>query len=949
MAETFNPIISHLYSGQGGVSREITKYNNATISEINAVNNGVTTKYDFGGKYVEKMYSGDRVWNQLIENGNFASDSGWGTNNSSLSVSNNIGTLTASAQNGLMHRATAQVQGHKYLLMATIKLTTGTTDVRFSRGGSVLGGATKNTTDWQLVTYFYEGASTGNAYIGIIDRRSSGWDAIQVKNFQLFDLTLIYGAGNEPTTVAEFVHDYGDEYYPYNAGTNFSLATKLFNTIKQPLDSIKFYGNTMRWCQYSDCTNPTILSQAGNVISSKLFSFNTSHKYAFVFDWSFQTTYSGVRLTVGIWNNSMTIYNRKIFDADDKSKRYVLLSDGVASLDNQGGGTLDYTSVKIAVQVVDNSGEIITPSNTATISNVQCFDLTYVFGAGNEPTTVEEFTRRLKKLYYPFTNGEILSVEKASEYLYGINIWDEEWEVGSIDGSTGENDNSVTSLIRSKNYTTVISGETYYASIAGKNARIFYYDENKAFLSYYDRTGDGTFTVPTSASYIRFRMNTAYGTTYNHDICINLSDSSINGTYEASKGEQKMQLDSFNIWDEEWEVGKINWDGTNMSSSTNIRSKNYIRIVGGSAYYVEIPTSRVEVFYYDYNKSFISYEISSLANQTFTPPASACYMRFYTQQAYGTTYNNDICINLSDPSRNGIYVSYRRYVELNGINDVIDMVTVEKNVTLPFGLVDLGELTWYYLEASGHEAMYSTGIQSSAKHPSSDSTIANIVCGAFSTVTRNQQYNHSADFIIAMNTDGTLFVYSTTMGTTGASFKDSVKGKYLYYELADHPLNDTPILAGSYVKSAGTVDMGTLDWNYNSDRQAFYATISDAVDYTNSNVLCAKYPTVQMSVIWTGAQDKVCSMQNNYIGPGYNKRIVVRDTSYTDATTFKASVQGVPLCYELATPVETTLTAQQCAEILNGAFTKSKYSTLLTDNNNGQIDQTVDVGMWEQR
>lgn len=324
-------------------------------------------------------------------------------------------------------------------------------------------------------------------------------------------------------------------------------------------------------------------------------------------------------------------------------------------------------------------------------------------------------------------------------------------------------------------------------------------------------------------------------------------------------------------------------------------------------------------------------------------------MRFYTQQAYGTTYNNDICINLSDPSRNGIYVPYRRYVELNGVNDVVDTVIVEKNVTLPFGLVDLGDLTWYYLESSGHEAMYSTGIQSSSKHPLSDSTVANIVCGMFSTVTRNQQYNHSSDFIIAMSDDGTLFVYSTTMGTTGASFKDSVKGKYLYYELEDHPLNDTPILAGSYVKSAETVDMGTLDWNYNSDRQAFYATISDAVDYTSNNVLCAKYPTVQMSVILTGAQDKVCSMQNNYIGPSYNKRIVVRDTSYTDATTFKASVQGVTLCYELATPVETTLTAQECAEILNGAFTKSKYSTILIDNDNGQIDQTVDVGMWEQK
>lgn len=36
---------------------------------------------------------------------------------------------------------------------------------------------------------------------------------------QLIDLTATYGAGNEPTTVAQFVQDYPDVYYPYNPET----------------------------------------------------------------------------------------------------------------------------------------------------------------------------------------------------------------------------------------------------------------------------------------------------------------------------------------------------------------------------------------------------------------------------------------------------------------------------------------------------------------------------------------------------------------------------------------------------------------------------------------------------------------------------------------------------------------------------------------------------------
>ena len=37
-----------------------------------------------------------------------------------------------------------------------------------------------------------------------------------ISNFRLFDLTTMYGAGNEPTTVAQFKADYPNELYDYN-------------------------------------------------------------------------------------------------------------------------------------------------------------------------------------------------------------------------------------------------------------------------------------------------------------------------------------------------------------------------------------------------------------------------------------------------------------------------------------------------------------------------------------------------------------------------------------------------------------------------------------------------------------------------------------------------------------------------------------------------------------
>lgn len=102
----------------------------------------------------------------------------------------------------------------------------------------------------------------------------------------------------------------------------------------------------------------------------------------------------------------------------------------------------------------------------------------------------------------------------------GFNIWDEEWELGMIDDTTGNN-TSNSSLIRSKNYIIAKPNTEYYCNLSGKNAHIFCYDSNKVYLGYVNRVNNGTITTLPNTTYIRFRLNTAYGTTYNNDISIN--------------------------------------------------------------------------------------------------------------------------------------------------------------------------------------------------------------------------------------------------------------------------------------------------------------------------------------------------------------------------------------------------------------------------------------------
>ena len=45
---------------------------------------------------------------------------------------------------------------------------------------------------------------------------------------------------------------------------------------------------------------------------------------------------------------------------------------------------------------------------------IQIFDLTVMFGSGNEPTSVEEFEKMFPAAYYPYNAGEIVSAETES-------------------------------------------------------------------------------------------------------------------------------------------------------------------------------------------------------------------------------------------------------------------------------------------------------------------------------------------------------------------------------------------------------------------------------------------------------------------------------------------------------------------------------------------------------
>lgn len=141
------------------------------------------------------------------------------------------------------------------------------------------------------------------------------------------------------------------------------------------------------------------------------------------------------------------------------------------------------------------------------------------------------------------------------------------------------------------------------------------------------------------------------------------------GELLSVEGLQSHDAVGFNQWDEEWENGTILSNGTLHDNPICIRSKNYNHCIGGATYYLHCGSATsiyfMRLIFYDANKNRTSDEANWTTNTTVIAPSNACYFKIATQDAdgvtYGGTYNHDICINLSDPSRNGEYEPYDKH------------------------------------------------------------------------------------------------------------------------------------------------------------------------------------------------------------------------------------------------------------------------------------------------
>ena len=166
--------------------------------------------------------------------------------------------------------------------------------------------------------------------------------------------------------------------------------------------------------------------------------------------------------------------------------------------------------------------EALLPTETASGSIVTITDGQSVVPAKSLKVTLEPIQEGSGDPS-PSNVRPISGWDEVNVAVTGVNLWDEEWEVGAMDSSAGQNV-AGSNTIRSKNYIPVRGGVTY-CRYASENTnvwvRIFQYDADKNYISSSAGYTKTPFTTDSNTAFVRFYANAVYGNTYNHDISIN--------------------------------------------------------------------------------------------------------------------------------------------------------------------------------------------------------------------------------------------------------------------------------------------------------------------------------------------------------------------------------------------------------------------------------------------
>lgn len=203
--------VNALYDMGNGVTHQFETYSDTAYQKAVPTGAKLMSVKNIGGRSI--------VWNQLVQpTSNEITGAGVKATFSDDGIITLNGTATTTG-NAVSVQPVKNQKGHKYLLRANplsgvygvkqlLFSSQGYGDDQTGRGVIITNGSSN--AKWYYTLYLYNGVT---------------YDNVKLQP-QIYDLTLMLGSGNEPTSVEEFEKMFPADYYPYNAGEIVSAGTE---------------------------------------------------------------------------------------------------------------------------------------------------------------------------------------------------------------------------------------------------------------------------------------------------------------------------------------------------------------------------------------------------------------------------------------------------------------------------------------------------------------------------------------------------------------------------------------------------------------------------------------------------------------------------------------------------------------------------------------------------
>ena len=806
---------------------DVTRMFNGDATAINAVTSwadmaAVMPEYLSNVAYNEGEVVGrsgkvtTAVWNQLVQNGNFTTSTGWTSTSSTFSIASNVCTVayqdgTVNAVRSLVYDTVSVTKDHVYLVYMECKVTgvpedECTTIIArpewFKRGNygpkAVVDGA------WHaygILTKAGADYTTARlAFVHVLNTVNLSGASAQVRNVMMIDLSMLYGLGHAPNNIYGYTEEGAAAAIEHCRLIGHDLSTY------QPYDTGTLMGGS---ATFSDLHGVGDVKETLDVITGEK-----------------QVKYGEVDLGTLSWNLTVARFYVNLPDLSSASissicSKYV--KTGATAADMADGTYrlgLGYATAGVVALIIRDDSYTTAAAFKTAVSGVMLYyelatpttasltpqPLTFNAGLNNVYEENMDITGTPVTMEYTGTDYTI-AAKTSRVYLKDVN--------GTVERVTGVSSFSVRGGRDNVMDLTRMFGaglepgtlaDFYSLFPTWRGYRLPY---NKGSLLNFKGTG---------LKSVGFNLLNIEGRTLGQPQNTGYYPSTVRGVFDETK--YYVGLSATNYYNP-----NIVANYSMSASSITVKATNSgfgvafpIRVIPGQTYRSEDDrVSMYRVGFYTYNGTFISWT----DGRSYTAPANA----YWGLVVFASTANTEVtwtdpCVHLQwSGTRNGDYEPYWGYVRpiptltyfpdgMNGRGSVYDEINPRQAVKR-FGKVDLGTLDWVLdsaVSSNSVQAWKTTSIANAISAPSANNVIPNIICQTLPVVTRGTALSDTED-TISVTTSGNLCITIHGEGYVNSNaFIADLSNVWLVYELATPVVTTFPeeISATARISDYGT-------------------------------------------------------------------------------------------------------------------------------------------------